>query len=71
MLSILCLSFDIVGQILTDQDIQTEYKRIKQIAYQVGEKCYSNRIQIGLKPDENVAGKRVIISVDGGRANDL
>jgi len=67
MLSILCPSFDIVLQILNDQNIQAEYKRIKQIAYQVGEKCFSNRIQIGLKPDENVAGKRVIISVDGGR----
>ena len=67
MLSILCPSFDIVLQILKDQNIQAEYKRIKKIAYKVGEKCFSNRIQIGLKPDENVSGKRVIISVDGGR----
>ena len=67
MLSILCPSFDIVIQILKDQNIQAEYKRIKQIAYQVGEKCFSNRVQIGLKPHETVTGKRVIISVDGGR----
>lgn len=67
MLSILCPSFDIVLQILNDQNIQAEYKRIKKIAYELGEKCFSNRIQIVLKPDENVAGKRVIISVDGGR----
>jgi hypothetical protein len=67
MLSILCPSFDIVIQILKDQKIQAEYKRIKKIAYQVGEKSFSHRVQIGLKPNENVSGKRVIISVDGGR----
>ncbi len=67
ILSILCPSFDIVLQILKDQNIQAEYKRIKKIAYQVGEKCFSNRVQIGLKHDENVSGKRVMISVDGGR----
>jgi hypothetical protein len=67
MLSILCPSFDIVLQILKDQNISAEYKRIKKIAYHVGERCFSNRIQIGLKHDENVSGKRVIISVDGGR----
>lgn len=67
MLSILCPSFDIVLQILKDQNISAEYKRIKKIAYHVGEKCFSNRIQIGLKDDENVSGKRVIISIDGGR----
>jgi hypothetical protein len=67
MLSILCPSFDIVLQILKDQTIPAEYKRIKKIAYQVGEKCFSNRVQIGLKPNETVTGKRVIISVDGGR----
>jgi hypothetical protein len=67
MLSILCPSFDIVLQILKDQNIQAEYKRIKKNAYHVGEKCFSNRVRIGLKPNETVAGKRVIISVDGGR----
>ena len=66
-MSILCPSFDIVLQILKDQNIQAEYKRIKKIAYRVGEKCFSHRVQIGLKPNETVAGKRVIISVDGGR----
>ena len=67
MLSILCPSFDIVLQILKDQNISAEYKRIKKIAYHVGEQCFPHRIEIGLKHDENVSGKRVIISVDGGR----
>lgn len=67
MLCILCPSFDIVLQILNDQNIQSEYKRIQNLAYEVGEQCFSNRIKISLKHNENVAGKRVIISVDGGR----
>ena len=67
MLCVLCPSFDIVLQILKDQNIQSEYKRIQKLAYEVGEKCFSNRIKISLKHNESVAGKRVIISVDGGR----
>lgn len=67
MLSILCPSFDIVLQILEDQNIKGEYKRIKKIAYQVGETCFSNRIKIGLTHDEQVTGKRVVLSIDGGR----
>lgn len=67
MLCVLCPSFDIVLQILKDQNIQSEYKRIQNLVYEVGKKCFSNRVQIGLKHNENVVGKRVIISVDGGR----
>ncbi len=51
--------------ILKVQNIDAEYNRIKQIAYQAGEQCFSNKIHIGLKPGENVVGKRVIINVDG------
>jgi len=67
MLSIFCPSFDIVIKMLKDQNIAAEYNCIKPIAYQVGERCFSHRVRIGQKPGENVAGKRVIISVDGGR----
>ena len=67
MLSILCPSFEVVLQVLKNQQIQGEYKRIRDIAYKVGEKCFCDRIKIGLKTGENVKGKRVIISVDGGR----
>ena len=65
MLSILCPSFEIVVDVLSNQHIQGKYNRIRDIAYAVGEKCLKNRIKIGLMPGETVAGKRVIISVDG------
>ena len=66
-LSVICPSFDVVLKILEAQKIAAEYNRIKKIAYAVGESSFSNRIKIGLKPNENVKGKRVIISIDGGR----
>jgi len=67
MLCVICPSFDIVLKILEDQKIAAEYNRVKKIAYEVGNKSFLNRIKIGLKPGENVKGKRVIISIDGGR----
>jgi hypothetical protein len=67
MLCVICPSFDVVLKILEDQKIAAEYNRVKKIAYAVGNKSFLNRIKIGLKPGENVNGKRVIISIDGGR----
>jgi hypothetical protein len=67
MLSILCPSFEIAVRVLKSRGIQAEYKRIREIAYKVGEKCFSNRIKIALKPGESLAGKRVVIGIDGGR----
>lgn len=66
-LSVLCPSFEIVVQVLEHQQIEATYKRVRDIAYAVGSKSMSNRIQAALKPGENLVGKRVIISVDGGR----
>lgn len=67
MLAILCPSFEVVMRVLQDQKIQAEYKRVRTIVYRVCEKCFAERIKIGLKPGENLIGKRVIISIDGGR----
>ena len=67
MMCVICPSFDVVLKILEDQKIAAEYNRVKKIAYAVGNKSFLNRIKIGLKPGENVTGKRVIMSIDGGR----
>ncbi|MCI0514082.1 hypothetical protein L0128_12775 [candidate division KSB1 bacterium] len=66
-LSILCPSFAVVLQVLKEQRIAVEYKRLQKIAYCVGEKCFAHRVPIGLAPQEQVAGQRVILSLDGGR----
>lgn len=67
MLTIICPSFEIALRVLEYQQIQGEYKHIRKLAYQVAQKCFANRVTIGLKPGENLAGKRVLISIDGGR----
>ncbi len=66
-LSVLCPSFEIVVRVLKHQQVIAAYKRVRDIAYAVGSKCMTNRIKASLKPGESLAGKRVIISVDGGR----
>ena len=64
---ILCPSFEIAEEVLNYQGTQAEDKRLRQLAYAMSEKCFGNRVKIALKPGESLAGKRVVISIDGGR----
>ncbi len=66
-LCILCPSFEIASQILQDQGIAAGYKRIRRLAYRVADNAVSGRVKNILKPGENLKGKRVLISIDGGR----
>ncbi len=52
---------------LNEQGIAAEYKRIRLLADTVANRALANRVQSVLKPGENLAGKRVLLSVDGGR----
>jgi hypothetical protein len=67
MLSVLCPSFEIVGEVLTKLQIQSEYKRVRTLAYAVGNRCFADRTKVALADTETLAGQRVIISLDGGR----
>ncbi len=66
-LCILCPSFEIASQVLQEQGIAAGYKRIRRLAYRVVGKAVPNRVKAILKPGENLKGKKVLISVDGGR----
>ncbi len=66
-LCILCPSFEIATQILNDQGIDADYKRIRRLSYRVAGEAMSDRIHNILKPGEHVKGKRVLIAPDGGR----
>jgi hypothetical protein len=67
-LSVLCPSFQIAVQILNEQGIKCEYKRLRKIALHLAETCFRHgRAKMTLSPGETLSGKRVIISVDGGR----
>ncbi len=67
MLSVICPSFEIALRILQSQNIKAEYKRIRRLSYEVGNRCFNQRTRISRKSEESLAGKRVIISVDGGK----
>jgi len=67
MLALLCPSFNCVVRVLEHQGIRCDYKRIRLLCYAIADKCFKDRVNIGLRPNESLAAKRVIISVDGGR----
>ncbi len=66
-LCVLCPSFEIAVRVLNEQGIEASYKRIRLLADKVAGRALANRIQSVLKPGESLKGKRVLISVDGGR----
>jgi hypothetical protein len=66
-LCILCPSFEIATQVLNNQGIAADYKRIRRLAYRMAGEAMLNRVHNILKPGENVKGKRVLIAPDGGR----
>jgi hypothetical protein len=66
-LCVLCPSFEIATRILNEQGIAAEGKRVRLLAYSVASRTLADRVHSALKPGENLKGKRVLISVDGGR----
>ncbi len=68
MLSVVCPSFDVTNEVLKQLNIEGNYNRVREIAIHIGNKCLKDRINIGLKENETLKDKRVIISVDGGRS---
>jgi hypothetical protein len=65
--SVLCGSFEIVKEVLSGLQIGGSLKRIRSLAMAVSKKCLSKRVECMVSKSDNVGGKRVIISTDGGR----
>ena len=65
--SVLCGSFSIVKDVLDGLQIGNNLERIRSLSLSVSKKCLENRVTSMLGEGETVAGKRVIISTDGGR----
>lgn len=68
MLSVMCPSFDIAVQILGHLGIKGSYDKIRKLALNLG--AYKSEIGISasLEKGENLSGKRVLVSYDGGRS---
>lgn len=67
MLSVICPSYEVALEVLRNQGVKAEYKRVRSLSTRVGNKCFNQRTTIARESDESVAGKRVIISIDGGK----
>lgn len=68
MLSVVSPSFDIARQILTEQDIQANYKRIRRLSGLAGDLGRRLGIAAQLDKQEDFSGLRVVVQIDGGRS---
>jgi hypothetical protein len=65
--SVLCSSFEIVKNVLDGLQIGNNLQRIRSLSLAVSRKCLQKRVESMLDGGDNLSGKRVIISTDGGR----
>ena len=68
MMSVMCASFDIAGQVLKELGIHSSYKRMRSLSISTGQIANRLGIKAQLDKGESLAGKRVVVSLDGGRS---
>ncbi len=67
LLSVICPSFDVAQTVLSHQGIKANADRVRQLSLSLADSAMENRVNIQLRGQETMAGKKVIVSVDGGR----
>jgi hypothetical protein len=65
--SVLCGSFSIVKDVLDGLQVGCNIERIRGLSLAVAKKCLEKRVDSMLSKEDDLKGKRVIISTDGGR----
>lgn len=68
LFSVLCPSFEVSKELLKYQDIKVNYEKVRQVSLGLASECLQERSSIQLEPEESLAGKRVVIAMDGGRS---
>lgn len=66
-MSMLSPSFEITNQLLDIQGIKYDSESIRKLVLSVSDSCKPRQAQLSRKPNESLSGKRVLISLDGGR----
>ena len=66
-LAVLAPSFDIVSRLLEDKKIKLSKNQIRKLCYTLGSIEQKSKVKMTLREGESLAGKRVFITVDGGR----
>jgi len=67
LFSVICPSFMLSKRLLNYQGIHANFDRIRNLSLSLAERCKDHRTKIQLKDGETLAGKRVLIAIDGGR----
>lgn len=67
LLTVVCPSFDLAVKVMEQQGIAMNSKTVRRISLALGKKSMKYRVLMNVCKTETLAGKRVIISVDGGR----
>ena len=66
-ISMLVPSFELAHQLLDIQGISYDSESLRKLVLSVSDTCKSHQATLTKKPNESLAGKRVVISLDGGR----
>jgi hypothetical protein len=67
LFSVLCCSYDVARQVLGMQYVKVGFDRMRFLANRISSQCIKTRTELVLDKAENLTGKRVFISLDGGR----
>jgi hypothetical protein len=65
--SVLCGSFEIVRDVFKSLHIRANLERIRHLSLSVSKRCLEKRVGSMLSKADDLSGKRVVISTDGGR----
>jgi len=68
LFSVLCPSFEVSKELLNYQDIKVNYEKVRQVSLNLASEGLQDRSSIQLEKGETLAGKRVVIAMDGGRS---
>lgn len=68
LLSVICPSFAVSSMLLSFFGIKSNFYRIREVSLSLSSTCIEKRTSIQLAAKESLKGKRVIISMDGGRS---
>lgn len=67
LLSVLCPSYSISEWLLSYQGINSNFERVRKTSLALSSQVQEKRVEAQLKQEETLSGKRVVISIDGGR----
>ena len=66
--SVLCPSFSVAKSLLNYQGIHANYEKVRQVSLGLATACMTERSSIQLSKEDTLAGKEVVIAMDGGRS---